>query len=79
MSNSPVTVSSCYLWVVIFLFLCMLQAATQQVDEVMKEMLEQKKKLAYEKGNLQSEVEQLQSQVHSLQNKNIQVSIFSLN
>lgn len=45
------------------------KAATQQIDEVMKEMLEQKKKLSYEKGNLQSQVQQLQSQVQQLQSQ----------
>lgn len=49
--------------------LCLLQAAIQQVDEAMTEMVEQKKKLAYEKGNLQSQVQQLQLQVQKLDQK----------
>ena len=46
-------------------FVC-LQVSQQQIEQSIKEMLEQKNKLAYDKGKLETKVEQLQREMENL-------------
>ena len=56
------------------LLVCSFKVSQQQIEQSIKEMLEQKNKLAYDKGKLESKVEQLQREMENLASAQVDLS-----